>query len=156
MRFRAHPRLTGRAVVLLVGAAVLSFALVSVASADPIASCSTCHTGGRNLPIYGLHDAHSQRLANQIAAALDGQPVTLSDESVAALAAAIRSELDTAPVETVVTEMPAVNLQSSVEVTGTLPVNVNGVGSLDDEALAALAAVFVLGAAVLTIRAVVK
>jgi len=88
--------------------------------------------------------------------------VNLSDDTISALASEIASALADQPVhlspdsEVSVTSMPPVSVESSISVDGTLPVDVVAGGGLDSGGIAALIAVCVIAAALVSARAVSK
>jgi len=134
--------------LILVAFAVAGIFAVPVMAA-PVPSCGTCHATGRTLQIVGLHDAHSQRLASQIASALADQPVTLDQDSINDLADEIASRGVT------ITAMPDVSLDSSVSIEGTIPAQVIGIGAVDSGGMVVLLAVVALSCGVVVYRALV-
>lgn len=82
--------------------------------------------------------------------------VALDDATVQAIAQAVASEITSQPLDVVVTDMPEVQLGTSVSVDGTLPVSVDSVGGVTTPQLAAILGLLVLSVAVVTIAGVVR
>jgi len=151
---RAAREASKAASLLFVGGVAAFLLLPGIALADSVPACDSCHTGGRTLPIYGLHDAHSHRLASQIASAMAGSAVTLDPESAEDLADLIADRLQGVSVTASESLPVSLNTSTSISVDGTLPVAVESIGDLDRPALLAAAAVGFFGLGALAYSAV--